>query len=119
MNLLMMAVPGPVASALWLAAEGTSGPGFDAGTLGQYGVLGVVNFILFRFAQQAYNREKDRADASDAEVKRLNSKITDEYIDTLHQQVAAANKNIEVLERTGEVLHRVETRLDIKPPRSR
>lgn len=92
---LALSTPGPILSAVVVLAQDPLA-GFNAATLGQYGVLGVVNFILFRFAHQAYNREKDRADKADAEVARLNQKIQDEYVgalktanDALHESTSA------------------------------
>lgn len=101
----VLALPGPAISAVWVAVDpaGTSGPGFDAGTLGQYGVLGIVNFILFRFAQSAYNREKQRADDADAEVKRLNAKIIDETSGTLAANNAAMQAQATALDRLADL----------------
>ena len=100
-----------------LAAESDPLGGIPVGTLGQYGVLGVVNYILFRFAAQAYNREKDRADASDAEVKRLNQKIQDEYVGSLEKSNEALHESSVTLAQIANHLDRND--LTNEPPRRR
>lgn len=93
-----------------MAAAGDATQGFDAGTLGQYGVLGMVNLVLFRFAQQAYNREKDRADRADAEVARLNQKIQDEMIGSLTKSNDAMAENARALHSLMDKLPRRASR---------
>lgn len=103
MSPILLAASAPAVSIAFVAAQDAI-PGFNAGTLGQYGVLGIVNFILFRFAQQAYNREKDRADKSDTEVARLNAKIQEEYTDVLQ-------KSSEALTESSKTLHDLADKL--------
>lgn len=49
----------------------------------QYGVLGVAVFALAMFARQAYNREKERADRSEAKLELLLENVQKEYTPTV------------------------------------
>lgn len=76
----------------YLAAEGgTSDP---LTMLLQYGVLGIVAVLLIIFARSAINRDRDRADKAEAQVKELNDFIRNELLPRqveatiLHKQVA-------------------------------
>jgi hypothetical protein len=58
--------PGGLAASLLI---GQTAPSDPASTFAQYGVLGVAVLALAVFARQAYNRERDRADRLEKELK--------------------------------------------------
>ena len=49
----------------------------------QYGVLGIFSILLILFARQAVKREQMRADALEAENKRLNTVMQEKIIPAL------------------------------------
>lgn len=62
------------------------------GVLAQYGALGVVLMfagvairILFQRETAAHERERERADRMEAEIKRLNDLIVSRMLPTLHE----------------------------------
>lgn len=65
--------------------------------LGQLGAVGGVLAVLFWFAWQVYKRERDRADANESEIKRLNTLIQDKYVPSLEQASHALIESNELL----------------------
>ena len=66
------------------------------GILLQYGALGVLTLgalavakVLFKNLQDAYQREKERSDRLEAELRQLNEAVRDQYIDTISQATSA------------------------------
>ncbi len=66
------------------------------GVLLQYGALGVMTLVsliivkvLFGNLQEAYNREKERSDRLEAELRELNEAVRDQYIGTISQATNA------------------------------
>lgn len=78
-----------------LAAE--AGGGIDLAVFAQYGVLGIITALLIFFARGAYQRERDRADAANAEVQRLYQLMLDRVIPALTSATSAAEDSAELL----------------------
>jgi hypothetical protein len=64
--------------------------------LAQYGALGLMVIfagfavrVLFQRSTEAYEREKERADRMEAEVRRLNEIIQDKMLPILHEATKA------------------------------
>jgi hypothetical protein len=94
----------------------------------QYGVLGVVVFLLIIYTRGSVTRERERSDKAEAQVKELNDFIRDELLPNqvegtlLHKQVA------EVLEEAIQLITEMKVRDSIRrtdmdppddPPRTR
>ena len=86
-------------TALTLAQDtGGEGPTLPLSDLGQLGAVGTILSIFFWFAWQVYKRERDRADANEAEIKRLNEVIqekTTQALQTSSQALLEANRTME------------------------
>lgn len=67
--------------------------------LGQLGAVGVVLSILFWFAWQVYKRERDRADANEKEIARLNTLIQEKYVPSLEATKQALVESNKILAR--------------------
>lgn len=83
----------------WLAQEG-GGATLPLSDLGQLGAVGTILSVFFWFAWQVYKRERDRADANEAEIKRLNEVIqnkTTDALSTSSQALLEANRAMERL----------------------
>jgi hypothetical protein len=65
----------------------------------QYGVLGVVASFLLWFAVTVWRQTNARANAAEAEVRRLNQVIQDRHIPALEASVQANRELIRFLER--------------------
>jgi hypothetical protein len=82
--------------AVWLTAASTSDPPYLTG-LYQLGAVGVILSIFLWFAWQVYKRERERADASAAEVTRLNQLIQDRYVPSLEESSHALRDSAALL----------------------
>jgi hypothetical protein len=69
----------------------------DINTFAQYGILGVLTLILIGFARGAYQRERDRADRSEEEIRKLNAAIQDRVIPVLMSATRAVEESVELL----------------------
>lgn len=67
------------------------------GGLGQLGAVGAVLAIFFWFGYKVYTRETSRADANEAEVKRLNTLIQDRYVPALQSAAEALHESNRIL----------------------
>lgn len=72
-----------------LAAADTTGGDLPLSGLAQYGAAGLILSISLWFFWQVYKRERDRADANEAEIKRLNEVIAGKYVPALEASTAA------------------------------
>ncbi len=72
----------------------------------QYGVLGVAAIVLFLIAKRLIEREQARADRLEADVRRLNDLMVDQFVPALtksNEAVANASKVIEEIRRQKEI----------------
>ena len=83
--------------AVWLAETGSSD--IPLSGLGQLGAAGAVLSIALWFFWQVYKRERDRADANEAEIKRLNQVIQDRYVPALEAAATALAESTKELAR--------------------
>lgn len=65
--------------------------------LGQLGAVGAVLAIFFWFGYKVYSREVARADANEAEIKRLNTIIQDKYVPSLEEASIALRETNDIL----------------------
>jgi hypothetical protein len=70
--------------------------------LPQLGAVGVILTILFWFSWQVYKRERDRADANEAEIRRLNELITSKYAANMADAVRVLGEVNDLLIRMSE-----------------
>lgn len=82
---------------LVLFAAGGDGATVDFTVFAQYGVLGIVASLLIWFAKGAHQRERDRADRLEEDVKRLNALILDRVIPALTSATRAAEESADLL----------------------
>lgn len=79
-----------------LVTEPASGA-IDLTVFAQYGVLGIIAVLLIWFAKGAHQRERDRADRLENELRNLNQVILDRVIPTLTSATRAAEESTELL----------------------
>jgi Skp family chaperone for outer membrane proteins len=72
--------------------------------LAQYGAIGVIAIlalaavrVLFQRVVQEHKDEKDRADRLEAELKKLNETIQQQYLTVLAQATAAMSEAFDVI----------------------
>lgn len=69
----------------------------DVGLFAQYGVLGVLCAGLILFARGAYQRERDRADRHEEEIKRLHDLMIDKVVPALTAGTTTIEEAVKVL----------------------
>lgn len=98
-----------VALFAWLTAEPSGA--LDVSVFAQYGVLGILAGMLIWFAKGAHQREKDRSDRLEDEVKRLHELMLDRVIPALTSAAAAAEQSaalLNTLQREREISNLAE-----------
>lgn len=80
---------------LLFAADAGQAPGADVFV--QYGALGAIALILLWFAKSAIDRERDRADRMEEEVRRLNQLTQDKTVPALEAATRAVAETAELL----------------------
>lgn len=81
----------------------------------QYGVLGAFTVILLIYTQGAIRRERERGDAAEAEVRRLNALAQDKTIPALvsaTQAIAQAQAVLQTIQYQRELEANVAKRLE-------
>lgn len=78
----------------WFADAGGS---IDLGLFAQYGVLGIICAGLILFAKGAYQRERDRADRHEEEIKRLHDLMIDKVVPALTAATTTIEEAVKVL----------------------
>lgn len=76
------------------------------GVILQYGVLGIAAIILFFVAKKLIEREQARADRLEADVRRLNDLMVDQFVPALtksNEAVVGAQRVIEEIRRQKEI----------------
>lgn len=96
----------------FLASAQTSITGSSVSVFLQYGAIGVIALVGVWFAHKAYRREADRADANEAEVRRLNQAIQDRFVPAITESSVA-------LRDTQELVRELAGNLSRPPPRRR
>lgn len=96
----------------YLAAEAADVP-IGVEKLLEYGPLGIIAGVLIWFARGAYQRERDRADRLEGEVRRLQDLIAERVIPVLILATSAIEANaalLQDLQREREITDRVAQR---------
>ncbi len=99
----------PAALAFVYAADAGA---VDIGLFAQYGILGILCAGLIVFARGAYQRERDRADRHEEEIKRLHDTMLDKVVPALTagtNTIEEAIKVLSSLQREREYAQRAET----------
>lgn len=89
----------------------------DVGLFAQYGVLGVLCAGLIWFAKGAYQRERDRADRHEEEIKRLHDLMLDKVVPALTAGTNTIEEAVNVLssiQREREYAQLTESRRGVK-----
>lgn len=69
----------------------------DLGLFAQYGVLGILCAGLILFARGAYQRERDRGDRHEEEIKRLHDLMIDKVVPALTAATSTIEEAVKVL----------------------
>lgn len=96
----------------FLAAD--SGSVDPYATFAQYGVLGVIAFLLFMFARGAVTREREKSDQAEAQVQELNNFIRNELLPKQVEATLVYKQVAEVLEEAIQLITEVKIRDSIR-----